>query len=175
MAFTESFLAANLDKFPSNQVPLLKQRLNELDDDQTDFIYSTDLKNPQTALILSIFLGVFGVDRFYIGDTMLGILKFLFSWATFGIWVIIDWFLIQKACKRNNLKKVQSAIGATTRRTAKKDKDLTFEKQTEETPVLDFTEVDEIEKETLQDGEFDPADPLGPNPLGDEEVPERKL
>lgn len=46
------------------------------------------------ALLLSIFLGPFGVDRFYLGHTGLGLLKLLLCWGTFGIWWVIDVILI---------------------------------------------------------------------------------
>lgn len=46
-----------------------------------------------TALLLSITLGGFGVDRFYLGHWQEGIGK-LFSFGGLGVWVIVDAILI---------------------------------------------------------------------------------
>lgn len=46
-----------------------------------------------TALLLSIFLGVLGIDRFYLGYTGWGILKLLTGGAC-GIWSLLDSILI---------------------------------------------------------------------------------
>ena len=45
------------------------------------------------ALLLSVFVGVFGIDRFYLGKVGTGILKLL-TFGGFTIWSIIDIVLI---------------------------------------------------------------------------------
>ena len=47
------------------------------------------MKSKSTALVISIFLGELGIDRFYLGYTGLGIIK-LITAGGFGIWWIID-------------------------------------------------------------------------------------
>ncbi len=50
-------------------------------------------KSKTTAIILSVLLGGLGVDRFYLGYTLLGVLKLL-TFGGLGIWSLIDFILI---------------------------------------------------------------------------------
>ena len=51
------------------------------------------MKSKVVALILSIFLGELGIDRFYLGYISTGILK-LITCGGFGIWWLIDLIMI---------------------------------------------------------------------------------
>lgn len=56
--------------------------------------YRRPPKNHAAAILLSFFLGTFGLDRFYLGHIGMGVAKLLLSWATAGVWQLIDFVLI---------------------------------------------------------------------------------
>jgi TM2 domain-containing membrane protein YozV len=84
-----------------HELAVLKKDLSNEEKMQFDMQYSNQYKNPNTALILSLFFGGLGIDRFYIGDTGKGLVK-LFTLGGFIIWTIVDWFLIKGACNEMN-------------------------------------------------------------------------
>lgn len=50
-------------------------------------------KSKTTAALLSFFLGALGIDRFYLGNTVLGVGKLL-TFGGFGIWAFVDFVYI---------------------------------------------------------------------------------
>lgn len=50
-------------------------------------------KSKTTAALLSFFLGALGIDRFYLGNTGLGVGKLL-TFGGFGIWAFVDFVYI---------------------------------------------------------------------------------
>lgn len=57
------------------------------------FIQQSPPKDWFVSLILAIFLGMFGVHRFYAGKVGTGILMLL-TFGGFGIWWLIDFIMI---------------------------------------------------------------------------------
>ncbi|MDY3031520.1 MAG: TM2 domain-containing protein [Clostridia bacterium] len=80
-----------------------------MDEDKFSLISAVELKDPTTILLVSIFLGSFGIDRFMIGDTGMGILKLL-TVGVCGILTIVDWFTISKKVKDLNFNNVMAII-----------------------------------------------------------------
>jgi len=72
-------------------------------DYETAALYFANMKDPTISLVISILLGGYGVDRFYVGDIGLGVLK-LITCGGAGIWWLIDIFLIMDRTKEKNIE-----------------------------------------------------------------------
>jgi len=95
--------------FESYQVPHIRQKLLNADESKWDIIQTLQFKDPTTCLIISILGGSLGIDRFYLGDTGLGVAK-LITCGGLGIWTIIDLFLIMGAAREKNISKLQQVL-----------------------------------------------------------------
>lgn len=51
-------------------------------------------KSKMVAGLLQIFLGTFGIGRFYTGHTGLAVAQLLLGWITCGIWPLVDGILM---------------------------------------------------------------------------------
>ena len=60
-------------------------------------------KNPVALYGWNIWLGFLGIDRFIVGDVLLGVLK-LITLGGLGIWQIVDCFLIGNRARTINLQ-----------------------------------------------------------------------
>lgn len=66
------------------------------------------LYSANKVFAISLFVGIFGVDRFYLGDFKIGVLKLLF--AILIVPYIVDLFIIKKRCKAINDKIVRKYL-----------------------------------------------------------------
>lgn len=99
----DMFMMTNAKYFESHQVYNIRNLLLELDESKWPYISSIQFKDPTTSLIISIFAGTLGIDRFLIGDTGMGIAKLL-TCGGFYIWAIVDLFLIMGATREKNFE-----------------------------------------------------------------------
>lgn len=76
-------------KIPQDSQIMLTQRLEKLDDDKVAAVGIVALKNPVIGLVLGLFFGGLGVDRFYKGDIGLGLLKLF---GLMFIWILAFMF-----------------------------------------------------------------------------------
>lgn len=101
----DMYLMINQKYFPEERIIYLKEKLQNMDEERFSLLSSVEMKDPTTLLLLSVFLGSLGIDRFMVGDTGMGILKLL-TCGCCGILTIIDWFTISKKTKEVNFNRI---------------------------------------------------------------------
>ena len=106
----DQWLAINAKYFPTEQVQYIRQRLEALPEQQLSMLYAISFQDPMMMLIISLFAGSLGIDRFMLGQVGLGIGKLL-TCGGCGIWSIVDWFLIMDATRQSNAQKLFAVIG----------------------------------------------------------------
>ena len=104
-----NFLLENQKKFKTVDLMVIKEQLDKLSDKQLFMLNSMDFKDPTVSLVLSVLVGGLGIDRFYIGDTGLGVLK-LITGGGLGVWWLVDLFVISGKTKKNNNKEFQNVM-----------------------------------------------------------------
>lgn len=114
---------------------IISNKLNTTDGRASTPIMMIRLFDNITVILLSIFLGSYGADRFYLRDYGRGITKLLLTFGAYpvlivgiitlnpavlvsssmlllalGIWKIVDIFLCYKAVKTKNFKKIMDVL-----------------------------------------------------------------
>lgn len=105
----DMYIMTNQKFFPEEKIVYLKEKLRTMDEEKFSLISTIEMKDPTTLLLVSIFLGALGIDRFMLGDTGMGILKLL-TGGCCGILTIIDWFTVSKKAKEANFNKLMSLL-----------------------------------------------------------------
>lgn len=100
----ESFIFENEKFFNQENIPEIKRVLSLCDEATFEEVKKIRLLNPSVIQLVSVFLGVFGIDRFIVGDLLMGIIKLL-TCGIFYIGWIVDIFKIKKSARfRNGIK-----------------------------------------------------------------------
>ena len=105
----DMFMMMNNKYLPESQILFIRERLLAADESKEGLLHAIQFKDPMIALVLSLLTGQLGIDRFFIGDTGLGIGK-LITCGGLGIWTIIDWFLIMNATREKNFERLLTIL-----------------------------------------------------------------
>jgi TM2 domain-containing membrane protein YozV len=102
----DMFIMTYSKYFEGHQLNAIRERLMQLDDSKFVMLQAANLKDPVITLVISILGGSLGIDRFFIGDTGLGIAKLL-TCGGLGVWYIVDLFLIMGRTREVNMQRLQ--------------------------------------------------------------------
>lgn len=127
----DMFLLNKGNMFPNAQLPLIREMLTKANENVWVNLNVAFFYNPTTALIMSLSVGSYGIDRFYLGQPLLGIGKLLLTlmliaWVIvieitetenlafiiggsfvifiLSFWYLTDIFLVPKIAREQNLK-----------------------------------------------------------------------
>ncbi len=84
----------------------IRFKIPEMELQDFDLQFAAEKKSIAIALIFSILFGYLGADRLYLEQIWLALLK-LITCGGFGIWTVVDWFLIAGATRGKNLQIAQ--------------------------------------------------------------------
>lgn len=103
----DQFVMINGKCFPEMMLNEVKKKLESLDESKESLLMATEWKNPTIAFLFAFFLGGFGADRFWLGQTGLGVVK-LITCAGAGIWGLVDLFTVMNRAKMYNYNKLMT-------------------------------------------------------------------
>lgn len=109
MQKVDMYIMSNQKYLPAEKMVYLKQKLAEVSDEKFSLLSTVEFKDPTTILLVSLFLGGLGIDRFMMGETGIGVLKLL-TGGVCGILTIIDWFSVQKMAKEHNFNQIMMIL-----------------------------------------------------------------
>jgi TM2 domain-containing membrane protein YozV len=105
----DMYIMANQKYFPAERMMFIRDKLLATDDNRFAMVSTVEMKDPTTLLLISIFLGSLGIDRFMLGDTGMGVLKLL-TGGCCGILTIIDWFSISRKTRELNFNNLMLVL-----------------------------------------------------------------
>lgn len=106
----EQLIAAYGERVPISCLSSLREMLLSTTMSYSEVqVVLMQMKDPIISLILSIVVGYLGVDRFYVGDISLGIIK-LITCGGLYIWWLVDIFLIMGKTRMRNYERLTQVL-----------------------------------------------------------------
>ena len=108
----------NKDRFPAEKITLIKKKIHEIDVRTGGTMTDADIitvmdavqtKTPTNMLLISIFLGGWGVDRFMMDEVGMGVLKLLTGGVCGVLW-LVDVIQISGKVREDNFNKLMAAL-----------------------------------------------------------------
>jgi hypothetical protein len=90
----DRFIMINGKYFPTMMIKNVKTKLESLDENKESMLLVTKWKNPNTAFIFAFLLGNFGVDRFWLGQKGLGVVKLITFLGFYILYLIQSYQLL---------------------------------------------------------------------------------
>lgn len=103
------FVSNNSGKLAADKMQFVTEKMKTMSDDKFALLQTTSLTSPVVVWVVSFFFGYLGIDRFMVGSTGAGVAKLL-TFGGFGLWWLIDLFLIGKAAKAKNFNKIAAFL-----------------------------------------------------------------
>lgn len=114
---------------PKESVDILKSQLSTSSDDCVDTLMSLRMRSRILVMLISLFFGGLGVDRFYLGNISLGVIKLIFRVLTIvfmivtnnapeavalgivsTIWCLADVYYVYRAVQEYNLNTITHCL-----------------------------------------------------------------
>ncbi|MDD4848004.1 MAG: TM2 domain-containing protein [Bacteroidales bacterium] len=102
----DMFIGLNAENFYPQDLMMIKEKLEQMDDDKFFLIQGTEFQKPSIILIIAILLGW---ERFWLDDVGLGIVKILTCYGC-GIWWLIDIISAKDRAKKYNFQKFNQRL-----------------------------------------------------------------
>ena len=104
----DQLMSINADKIAPEYIETIRERLANADESTANAAFA-DLKGTTMMMLIAWLGGSFGIDRFMLGDTGLGVAKLL-TCGGCGIWGIIDIFTAGGRTRKYNAEKILQQI-----------------------------------------------------------------
>ena len=108
MTYTDgkAFFTAKSNCFPSEHLEEISELLSRASEEQLTEL-NKKIKSPVAMTLIALFLGNFGIDRFILGDILMGVIKLL-TYGGFSILTIYDVCTTASRVREKNFQAILS-------------------------------------------------------------------